>query len=74
MSPLPRHARVPPSPPPPSQGSAFRAVGAPTEAALLVLAEKLGVADPAGEGAGAGGSPATGGGGPGGGEQRLTRL
>ncbi|PNW83467.1 hypothetical protein CHLRE_05g242350v5 [Chlamydomonas reinhardtii] len=29
------------------KGSAFRAVGAPTEAALLVLAEKLGVADPA---------------------------
>ncbi|KXZ46192.1 hypothetical protein GPECTOR_46g261 [Gonium pectorale] len=28
------------------KGSAFRAVGAPTEAALLVLAEKLGMADP----------------------------
>ncbi len=29
------------------QGSAFRAVGAPTEAALLVLAEKVGLADAA---------------------------
>ncbi|KAG2495960.1 hypothetical protein HYH03_005890 [Edaphochlamys debaryana] len=29
------------------KGSAFRSVGAPTEAALLVLAEKLGLGDPA---------------------------